>query len=98
MGSIMNGGGGGTLISGAGTLINVKNVGKTMTCPHAQSRAQQARPAPRKRRLKGWRLSTSRYSTVLFCTGTGTVPGIPFKDTGGSRDTHCTGTGTGTVL
>ena len=66
MGSIMNGGGGGTLISGAGTLINVKNVGKTMTCPHAQSRAQRARPAPRKRRLKGWRLSTSRYRPVLY--------------------------------
>ena len=66
MGSIVNGGGGGTLISGAGTLINVKNVGKTMTCPHAQSRAQQARPAPRKRRLKGWRLSTSRYRPVLY--------------------------------
>ena len=36
MGSIMNGGGGGTLISGAGTLINVKNVGKTMTWESAR--------------------------------------------------------------
>ena len=70
-----------------------------MTCPHAQSRAQRARPAPRKRRLKGWRLSTSRYRPVLYrYRTTGTVPGGPFKDTGGSRDTHCTGTGTGTVL
>jgi hypothetical protein len=32
MGSIMNGGGGATLISGSGTLINAKNVGKTMPC------------------------------------------------------------------
>jgi hypothetical protein len=35
MGSIMNGGGGATLISGSGTLINAKNVGKSMTCAHA---------------------------------------------------------------
>ena len=32
MGSMMNGGGGATLISGSGTLINAKNVGKTMPC------------------------------------------------------------------
>jgi hypothetical protein len=41
MGSIMNGGGGATLISGSGTLINAKNVGKSMTCTHIQINTQE---------------------------------------------------------